>query len=361
MIAQIKVSLLVIIFVMAGCGGSTSTNTTPKYASLKIISSIPSTSENVASVQISKSIAYVAYGYDGVRIFDVSDLGKPQQVGYINPYGTTSDSPDNISNIVISGNIACIALTPGCSGLCMGSLESGVLRFYDISDPKNPVFISSLDESSADFLTDGNFLYVSRYSSSSTSFAQLDVIDISAPLVPKIVGSTPIPAAGHLAKSGNLVFISYNDLTHFKSIQAVDVSNPNSPAALGSNENGAINVAHAYLAMHGNIAYIADGDFGIPVVNVSNPISPTVITTITSAAVTTSLFSSGSYLYSASGSAGVGIYDLQSPQNPVLIQSIQTGNPALRIWIYDGIGIVLTDQAGTQKEMLNFFLTGTSL
>src|SRR6266478_3648148 len=71
-------------------------------------------------VVVSNNYAYLANGYDGLRIYDVSDPTNPTNVGHINNGGYAEI-------VAVSGNYAYLA-----------NRDDG-LRVYDVSDPSNPL------------------------------------------------------------------------------------------------------------------------------------------------------------------------------------------------------------------------------
>jgi hypothetical protein len=291
----------------------------------KIISSVSFGTEPISKVTFSNEKAYVAYGNEGIRILDISDLSHPLLAGSINS-PTTLGAPDfSLYDIIISDNIACVAAYPNCFGWCISQYPGpGVIRFYNVENPADPIYLSSVQIGAADMYVDGQHLYATWTDADLAN--RLYVIDFSDPVNPFIKSSVQIPGAGRLAKNGNLVYVSTNDLTHFNEIVVVDVSNPANPTVITSNGTilNIFNVAHAPLALFNSFAYVADGTYGVDILDISSANTPTTITTISDFAPATGIAVAGDYLLVTHDSNTTDIYDLQTPQTPAPFKQITT-------------------------------------
>jgi len=356
----------VLSFMLIGCGSGssnsshkTSTNepgdsNPPSYENLTIISKVNVGGYNdVKDVEISGNKVYIADSFDGLKIFDISDPANPRFIGFIDPYGSDRYSADNFYRIALSNNIAIAALIPGCSGFCYN--WGGILRLYDVSHPRNPTFISTIDSYVDDVIADGNLIYITADESPNP---YLFVIDISDPANPNIVGSTPIAAAGKLAKMNDMLYMSHGDFVQFLNVQVINVNNPSAPFVEGPNENGWVNVEHPSIAISNKIAYIADKTYGLEVVDVSDPSSINIIKNISTTSSVNDVFVYGNYLFVAEG-LEVKVYDISDPMSPVFFKSIATQTTALKVRVSDGLGIIITAEViGSYKEKLYTFTVG---
>ena len=102
------------------------------------------------------------------------------------------------------------------------------------------------------------------------------VLDVSVPAAPVLTGrSAPLPdIVQGLAASGNTVYVADGE----SGLQIIDVTNPASPKWEGSLDTpgSAQNVA-----VSGTTAYVADGDGGLRIVDVSNPLAPVEVAALT--------------------------------------------------------------------------------
>jgi hypothetical protein len=101
------------------------------------------------------------------------------------------------------------------------------------------------------------------------------------------------------------------------------------------------------VALNGSIAYIADFQFGISVVDVSNPDQPVLLRTVdTPGDGTYDVQVVGSYLYVANGSAGLSVFDLSVPQQPVLRASHQALGRTVALHVADGRAYLAEGESG---------------
>jgi len=91
------------------------------------------------------------------------------------------------------------------------------------------------------------------------------------------------------------------------------------------NEAGSANIsAGQQIIFSGNYAYMADPTNGVKIVDISNPIHPTLASSISYSNVSR-LFISGKYLYAAAElSQNFKVFDISSPQNPTLVSTTST-------------------------------------
>ena len=108
----------------------------------------------------------------------------------------------------------------------------------------------------------GNYAYVSDLLSG------LQVIDISDPTSPELVGAvnTPGRALG-VAVLGNYAYVADVE----SGLQVIDVSTPTSVRIVGAMDTPGFAFA---VAVAGNHAYVADQFSGLQVIDISNPLSP---------------------------------------------------------------------------------------
>jgi hypothetical protein len=113
---------------------------------------------------IADSLCYLADGYAGLRILDISDINNIEQIGYCEEAagGQFMQMQDNV--------------------LYMACDRSG-FRSVDVSDPTDPVLLQTFRRSSQDFRIVDNRVY-----SGSDDYRCLDVFDISDPSDIQVAG-----------------------------------------------------------------------------------------------------------------------------------------------------------------------------
>ncbi len=204
----------------------------------------------------------------------------------------------------------------------------------------------------------GTFAYEVSYWS-----GQLNVVDISNPAAPTIVGSTPstasMTAATNVTVSGNFAFVtsknrnasaSSNDDGTGNSLTIVDISNPNAPSVTGTLHDPT-NLFGAYaVVVSGNFAYIASqgllanepispltsvGSFSV--IDITNKSGPTLAAHIDNSQLSgavdqgldhaTSVAISGHYAFiTAFNSHRLTTIDISNPAAPVVVHTLLDAN-----------------------------------
>jgi hypothetical protein len=110
----------------------------------------------------------------------------------------------------------------------------------------------------------------------------------------------------------------------------------------------------------GNCAYIANGDEGMLVLDISNPGNPIFRSQVWYAGNCYNLFISGNHAYTANGDAGVHIYNISNPTNPGLVSTFDTPGDARDVFVYGQYvfvadmdsGMAVYDVANMQDPLL---------
>ncbi len=296
--------------------------------------------------------------------------GSVNVVGGINVSGKTITSA--IATVTTGGG-----LSNGVEGIAIqgkyayvASYDESDLDVVDITDPKNPVVISSTDFSAAGINPEhvavkGNYAYMPMSSSD-----VLAVIDISNPYAPTLVDSiatgdypTFVAVSGQYAFvlndflgdsiyvyniadptnislvstfstninnpkkafiKGQYMYVAQNNAT--SPLNIIDISNP---SALASVDVEATATAGLALAVNGSYAYVSDDVSSIYVMNISNPSAIVEVTSVFSDAGVEDLVVQGRRMYGISNQGATSklvTFDISNPALPVLIESVTTGN-----------------------------------
>ena len=266
--------------------------------------------------------AYVADGYEGMRVIDVTQPSAPAEVGFWNEltYG------ESIDGIATRGNHVYAA----CS--------EDRLYVIDVSNPSAP--------STAGFCWDGgralaisesgNYAYVAAW-------GELIVVDVSNPTVPVEVGSLPGLSCYDVAVAGDYAYVTEAE----SGLHVINISDPSHPV-----ESGEYTYAHAVpngFAIAENYAYVVDAHRDLRVINIVNPIAPTEIGSYETGRAQ-SVAIAGNYAYVASGWSGVRVIDITNSATPVEVSFCDTlgtardvavsGNYAYVAGLMDGLGVV---------------------
>ena len=149
------------------------------------------------SIIVSKSVAYVACGNNGVDILNVSDPKSPVGIGSYNTSGSATE-------VAVSGKYAYVA--DGASGLQILDITSSTVPVlkgtYDTPGTANSIFVS------------GDYAYVADGESG------LEVVDISSSTKPFLVGSYDTPGTAKLVR----VYGNYAYVADQTGLQIIDIS-----------------------------------------------------------------------------------------------------------------------------------------
>ena len=230
-------------------------------------------------VFVSGSYAYVADGYAGLRIIDVSNPSSPYEAGYY-------DTPDFARGVFVSGSYAYVA-----------DNEAG-LRIINVSNPSSPYETGYYDTPSLAYgvYVSGSYAYVAD------GYAGLRIINVSNPSSPYETGyyEPTLCDASVVFVSGSYAYVADWDA----GLRIINVSNPSSPYEAGY--YGTPNWARG-VYVSGSYAYVAAGGSGLRIIDVSNPSSPYEAGYYDTPNEARGVYVSGSYAYVADGYAGLRI------------------------------------------------------
>ena len=196
---------------------------------------------------------------------------------YCSSEGNCCPLPQQVACVDLSGFVEEMQIV---GNLLYATTRENGLHVLDISDPRSPVEVGSLDlpEISADLAVDGNTAYVVRKAPSVPCDTTVFVVDVSNPAAPSLAGSVgPPPTAaedwkGVTARGGTLYAV------HRGGMQIFDVSNPASPVAQGFWPTaGYVNNRSEDVAVIGNVAHVAVTWYSLYEVDVTNPGAPVEI------------------------------------------------------------------------------------
>lgn len=250
-------------------------------------------------VQVVGDVAYVAALAGGVIILDVSD---PEAITEI-----TTFVPGSPIGLFVADDL-----------LATAQRSQGV-ELWDVSDPANPVFLSSFEGGfdNLDVHIDGDILYVAA------GVNGLRIHDISNPSAPVFLASLPFGRLRTLDLEGDLLVLVDEGAS---TMPVVDVSDPAAPVLMGtftSLPNNAFDVD-----LDGSYAYLAAYENGVLAVDVSDPSNPTFTGGLSLPGLTLCVDVAGDRLHAAgSASTNTGqlaVLDLSNRGQPTLAAPIAT-------------------------------------
>lgn len=224
-------------------------------------------------------------GHEGrLRIYDVSDLTAPIELG--------SRTTDGASAIVVVDTLA--FLTEYYFGL----------RVLDISDPAQPV---SLGYYSGSGMNDINISDTHAYIAKDNS--GMLILDISDPSNPVYVGDSYPFYPGSIEVINEIAIIAGHDDSYNYSLRIMDISDPQNQEMISE---VSLPAAVYDLSASGDIVTLACGTNGIYLHDISNLTSPVQVGWYNTNGASRGVFSSGNLIYVADGPNGVDIIQYEN-------------------------------------------------
>ncbi|MFB3909452.1 MAG: FlgD immunoglobulin-like domain containing protein [Candidatus Eisenbacteria bacterium] len=269
-------------------------------------------------VVVVEDYAYIAGGFRGLFVFDVSDPTRPTLVGH-------TDTAGWAYGVAVSGARACIA-----------DANRG-LQVIDVSDPADPRTLGSVASGYLhDCIVSGDYALVAE-------LGGFEVIDVSGSENAHDIGSLEIPGQPQgVTVSGHYAYFGCGE----EGLQVLDLADPENPVLVGSLNTGGWAERPVIL---GSYAYLMDGGRVIRVIDVSDPAHPVPVSNMMVAHDPVGIAVDDRYAYVSEDYDYFEVFDLASPEDPVLISHIAgirtgpivvAGDYAYMAARYDGLRVV---------------------
>ena len=223
-----------------------------------------------------------------------------------------------------TGTCIVTASNSGFSDDASGAVETfapTALSFVPI-----PGFANNVD-------VDGGFAYVAAGS------AGLQVVSVSDPDQPAVVGSAPTPGnADDVKVVGSTAFVADGSA----GLQIFDLADPVNPVAIGSVDTPG---TAQDVVVVGALALVADGDSGLQVIDVGDLTAPEILGSADTPGTAKGVDLDGGLAVVADGTPGVRGVDLSDPVNPVLLGGVDTGDA--RDVVVEGAFALVADFSGS--------------
>ena len=261
------------------------------------------------------------------------DLQCTTPVPNLTIVGSVEMDTDYAKDVHVSGSYAYVAN------------EYSGLQVIDISNPQQPVIVGSTDTTSNDLLY-ANGVYASgsyAYVVDNTSGIGFQVVNVENPQQPVFLGRVDSPFYAHdISVSGPYAYVV--DDTFNRGLKIIDITNPQQPAIIGSMfifYSKGVDVSGSY-------AYVADGDNGLDVIDISNPRVLEIAGHMDTPDYANAIYVSGSYAYVADGDNGLEVADIRNPQTPVIIGNVDTSGYANAIYVSGSYAYVADGNDGLE-------------
>lgn len=239
------------------------------------------------AVAYQEGLAYVITG-PRLVILDVSDPADPVRIG------SHEIAVDDGRDIAVAGEYAYF------------TADDGGLRIVDISDPSHPVEVGSCDTPSNAW----SVTIAEDYAYVTDQMDKLRIIDVSDPTSPTLESTYRPSIYDHVqdvavASDAGQVYAYVGYSNH---LFIVDVTDPGNPA-----EQGVVATRAQAVVPVGSYAYVAAGDDGVRSIDVTDPLSPTLVHTVTTPGSAYALVVSGTHAYVADGIGGLRVINITAP------------------------------------------------
>lgn len=248
----------------------------------------------VTGIEVSGQTAWLTFTREA-RAVDLSDPHHPVYTARLAPTNPISV----VSAVGVSGHAVYLA--------------GNDFDVFDLSDPKAPVLKASLELPG--YVNAVRVVGAQAFVATSSG---LHVLDVSNPLAPNLVGTSPGWNCRDVWVDGDRAFVAAGN----SGLVVFDVSDPTAPRRIGwlDTAGEALGVRVA-----GNVALVADLAPGLQVIDVSNPALPKLRSTMDTPGLARGLALAGSSLLVADGTAGMQIVDVGIPNQPARIGGFNLG------------------------------------
>lgn len=255
------------------------------------------------------TITLTATDSDGASVSDSVTL-----VVGVRQVGTLDSDTYHSFDIKVSGDYAYMT-----DMMDSGGTWSYRLLVIDISTPSSPALVGTYNNSGSYQLEkldlSGDYVYATN------GGYGLQVIDVSTPSAPFLHSTYSDVDGFNIAISGN-----YAHLSQLNSYSIVDISSPPSPSSVvysGSHLIDNIYISDTYAYGLGGWVIDGGGHHGLFIFDISNPTSPTLISTLEIPGLPSKrpVIKSGNYAYAPNALGGIDIIDISTPSSPYLHQT----------------------------------------
>ncbi|MEJ2196014.1 MAG: T9SS type A sorting domain-containing protein [Ignavibacteriaceae bacterium] len=232
----------------------------------------------------------------------------------------------SFNTVDISGNYAYIV-----SSETSNTPSRSALNIIDISDPSSPElvgFVNGLKDSRG-ISINGNYAYLAAEHGCCAIYGELIIIDVSNPSSPQYLGYAGLAGYGAglgVVNNGNYAYVVSSD----GGLNVFNISTPSSPLLWGAywpppEEYPDPHFDGLSIAANSSYAYIANGDSGLRIIDVSSPANmEEVVGRYNTGGHAADVAVSGSYVYIADGENGLRIIEVSTPSVPTEVGFVDT-------------------------------------
>jgi len=278
------------------------------------------TAGEAMGVFVDNQYAYVADGYSGLRIIEITDPANPVSVNSL----TTLDRARGID---IHGNYAYIAD------------DYAGLTIVDITDHSNMIITGGYDTpcQSVKIYVENNLAYIADLRNG------LFIFDAADPSNPELLGNYEEGFIYDVFVRDNLAYLAVTSI----GIIVIDISDPANPTFVGALSMLPHHTAVG-ITVQGNYAYLACLDEGLWVIDITVPSNPEVIGRYITQNSALDVYTQGMFAYVADNEAGLLIFDVSNPHLLIPVGMYDTPGRAVDVFVYDDYIYIADSEGGLQ-------------
>lgn len=309
---------LLLIVMFAGCK---SDPVTPVVESSNItLISTYSTNASTNAVYVlpisGRNYALIADGSNGMQIIDVTLVNAPDSISSYNTEGSAND----VTAAAINGDMYAFV-----------SDYSNGLDIVDISNPLNPYFAGTLNAGIG--LVNTSFVDASRnllyLSAGAGNFQIYDISNLPSEPTLLNAGYTGSQSINSLYASGNYLYIACGDI----GLKIIDVTNPSSPQNVSLTNTAGIT---SDVVVNTGYAYVADSYNGMLIMDVSDPSAPVLRSKFKANGQILAVYANNNNVYCGDNNYGIENVNVSNPSSPTEAGYIQTNSSASGIVFFGG-------------------------
>jgi hypothetical protein len=311
---------------VATSGGSLAATTTYFYKVTAIDSNggetVASTESSRATTGTNKTIPVTwtaVTGASGYKVYRSTTTGTEVYLTTVLTNSFTdagtitagSTTPPSSTTAYVSTNVSNsnLQLTVGGNGTPTGQVYVGG------TVPSSALAAVNIAGNAGDIVVNGNYGYIANTTSG------LQIYDISSHASPLLISTTAMSAAEAVAVEGRYAYVTRwtQDL-----LEIVDISNPFSPSVKSTI---ATDDQPFGVYIQGRYAYVVNkASNTLQTFDISNPSSPTLISSVATGSGPVNIAVQGRYAYVANTTAGnMQVFDISNPASPVNVSTVSGG------------------------------------
>jgi hypothetical protein len=228
-------------------------------------------------------------------------------------------------------------------------LVAGGLVVFDISDPRNPEEVGYVEENKDpdELLIQDNYLYSTYFTPNKSPSSSLQIHDLSDPEDPVEVGFIYLAGRSHqLVVSGKYVYSIFG--TEF--LQIIDITSPSNPIEVMTYKDFPVRS----LAAYENQIFICHEDYGLKILDVSDPINPKEVGACIFDGEVHCMTVSGEFVYLSTNSSEIKAINASDPANPVIAGVVKHNSSYSKMFV-SGNRLVALDGNGDYVGSVHLF------